>query len=165
MSEDDTYVEYEMVYHHDYPQNVIYETDIRRGNGSVACIAGETSSTTDEERLYLNTHKVCTYKSVLGNQYIIYCYCYPGKTKQLYLGYAPVHFITASDGTRHVILGPKCEFRETASQWSNSFRNFTSCARIISMDCKNGHLWITWLNSDNSVYYYFHIQAKDLVGE
>ena len=91
--------------------------------------------------------------------------CYPGKTKQLYLGYARVYFVSDPDDVRHAVLGPKCEFRETASQWSSSFGNFTSCARIISMDCQNGHLWITWLNANNNSYYYFHIQAKDLVGE
>ena len=165
ITEDDTFQSFEMCYHHDFPQNVIYETNLQRGNSTVACIERETSSTTDEKRLYLNTHKICTYKSAAGNQYLIYCYCYPGKTKQLYLGYARVYFVTGPDGARHAVLGTKCEFRETADQWSNSFSNFTSCARIISMDCKNGHLWITWMNADNDRYYHFHILAKDLVGE
>ena len=35
----------------------------------------------------------------------------------------------------------------------------------ISMDCKNGHLWITWMNSDNQFYYSFHIKAEDLIGD
>ena len=165
ITEDDTFQNFEMADHHDFPQNVVYETNLQRGNSTVACIKRETSSTTDEQRLYLNTHKICTYKSSAGNQYIIYCYCYPGKTKQLYLGYAQVYFVTGPDDVRHAVLGPKCEFRETAAQWSSSFGNFTSCARIISMDCKNGHLWITWMNEDNSTYYYFHILAKDLVCE
>jgi len=30
---------------------------------------------------------------------------------------------------------------------------------------KNGHLWITWMNADNTKYYAFHILVKDLVGE
>ena len=165
ITEDDTFQNFEMCDHHDFPQNVIYETDLKRAHKSIARINDATSSTTDEQRLYLNTHKICLYKSAAGNQYLIYCYCYPGKTKQLYLGYARVYFVTGPDGARHAVLGTKCEFRETADQWSNSFSNFTSCARIISMDCQNGHLWITWMNADNSSYYYFHILAKDLVGE
>ena len=64
------------------------------------------------------------------------------------------------------MLGPKCEFRKTEDQWSESIANcFASCSRIISMDCCAGHLWITWMNEDNSVYKYFHILAKDLVWE
>ena len=105
-----------MYHHHDSPQNVIYETDLKRSHKSIARINDETSSTTDEQRLYLNTYKIRLYKSVAGNQYIIYCYRYPGKTKQLYLGYARVYFVTGPDGVRHAVLGPKCEFREPANQ-------------------------------------------------
>ena len=92
-----------------------------------------------------------------------YCYCYPGKKKQLYLGYAPITI----DANNKVHLMTKCEFKspDTSENWGDSFGEFTSCARIISMDCKKGHLWITWLNATDSSYKCFHMQAKDLVGE
>ena len=144
------------------PQNMIYTTELTTGTACPTnCNCTRTAGEYGLTQLYKNTHKCCVYEAPSGKQYIIYCYCYPGKTKQLYLGYAPCWI----DANYKVTLGPKCEFRETASQWSNSFGNFTSCARIISMDCKNGHLWITWMNADDTEYYYFHIKAKDLVGE
>ena len=115
----------------------------------------------DTDQPYKNTHKCCVYEASSDNQYIIYCYCHPGRTKQLYFGYAACWV----DSSYKVRLGPKCEFRETSSQWSSSFSNFTSCARIVSLDCKNGHIWITWMDANDSGYYYFHILAKDLVGE
>ena len=143
------------------PQNMIYTTELTTGSACpVTCSCSRTAGEYKTTQLYKNTHKCCVYETN-GNQYIIYCYCYPGKTKQLYLGYARCWI----DSNYKVQLGPKFEFRETASPWSNSFSNFTSCARIISMDCRNGHLWITWMSADDSSYYYFHIRAKDLVGE
>ncbi len=165
LSEDDTYQAFEMSENHDYPQNVIYTTTLQRGYNAVIGIEKATNATAKEKCLYLNTHKICVYESDLGNKYLIYCYCYPGKSKQLYLGYAPVYFAKDSSDIKHVMLGTKIEFRENKNQWSNSFSNFTDCSRIISMDCRNGHLWITWMNADNSKYYYFHIQAKDLIIE
>ena len=38
-------------------------------------------------------------------------------------------------------------------------------ARIISMDIRKNHLWITWMNSDNTKYYYFHILMNNLIQE
>ncbi len=142
-----------------WAQNVIYMTDVVRGYGSACNLANTTKE--DLYRFYLNTHKICTDITNPDSKYIFYCYCYPGKTKQLYLGYAQYSF----DSNNRITLGPKFEFRASASQWSSSFGNFTSCSRIISMDCKNGHLWITWMNADNTKYYAFHILVKDLVGE
>ena len=141
------------------PQNIIYTTDITWGNGT-ACDLADTSKE-DSKRFYLNTHRICTDVTNSDCKYLFYCYCYPGKKTQLYLGYARYYF----DSNNRILLGPKCEFRASASQWSDSFGNFTSCSRIISMDCKNGHLWITWMNADNTKYYAFHILVKDLVGE
>lgn len=64
----------------------------------------------------------------------------------------------------------KYEFRASQEPWSDSFDFFRYCARIVSLDCKNGHLWITWVDDGYQVgdlcrYNYFHILAKDLVGE
>ena len=146
-------------FNYDWLQNIIYSTDFDRASGS-ACDLTNTSKS-DLYRLYLNTHRVCTDITNPNSKYIFYCYCYPGKTKQLYLGYASYYF----DSNNRILLGPKFEFRASASQWSDSFGNFTSCSRIVSMDCKNGHLWITWMNADNTKYYAFHILVKDLVGE
>lgn len=143
----------------DWIQNVIYVTPYRRANGSY--VDASDTSKSQEYRLYQNTHRMCKYISSEGNKYVIYCYCYPGKAKQLYLGYARC-WINAQN---KIMLGPKIEFRDSEEQWSNSFGDFTSCSRIISMDCRAGHLWITWMNEDNTRYYYFHILAKDLVGE
>ena len=140
------------------PQNMLYCTHITRGT-DVANV--RNFSATDDKRLYLNTHKICTYKSQkTGYEYLFYCYCYPGKTKQLFLGYAP-YYIDKSDNY-NVVLLTKTEFRD---QNGDSFGNFTSCSRIISMDCRNGQLWITWMNKDNSLYCVFHIKAEDLIGD
>ena len=63
------------------------------------------------------------------------------------------------------------EFRAGSEQWSDSFGDFTVCSRIVSMDCKNGNLWITWLddglrfNGELCRFNYFYIKAKDLIGE
>ena len=142
------------------PENMIYvATDVNFAAGDACSL--ENTSKSDLYRLYLNTHRICTDIADPDCKYIFYCYCYPGKTKQLYLGYARYSF----DSEDRIVLGPKCEFRASDSQWSDSFGNFTSCSRIFSMDCKNGHLWITWMNADNTKYYAFHILVKDLVGE
>lgn len=144
----------------DWAQNVIYIAPYSRASGNY--VNASNTSKGQEYRLYQNTHRMVRYVSSTGNKYIIYCYCYPGKEPQLYLGYAQYWI----DSANKIMLGPKCEFRRTANQWSESIANcFTSCSRIISMDCRAGHLWITWMNEDNSEYRYFHILAKDLVGE
>ena len=63
--------------------------------------------------------------------------------------------------------------------WGDSFGAFTECSRIISMNLKNGHLWITFMKdtgidaTDQSAedkqaagcYRCFHILAKDLIQE
>ncbi len=140
----------------DDPQNMIYTTG-GIWSHALSCSHGLYGT----YGLYDNTHKCCVYMSSTGSQYIIYCYCYPGMKKRLYLGYA----MCSVDKDYKVQLGTKYEFRANSSQWSESFSNLNSCSRIISMDCRNGHLWITWVNADDSEYYYFHICAKDLVGE
>lgn len=139
-----------------YPQNIIYNTSITRANGSAVDSINTTAL--GDRRLYLNTQNIVTYTTNSGHRYFIYAYCYPGKSKQLYLGFAPYII----DADNHVRLLTKSEFRDNNG---NSFGNFTSCSRIISMDLKNNHLWITFMNADNSCYYYFHIKASDLVGE
>ena len=144
----------------DWVQNVIYVTPYARENRNY--VNAKDTSKGQEYRLYQNTHRMCTYTGESGTKYLIYCYCYPGKEPQLYLGYAS-YWINAQN---KIMLGLKCEFRKSSEQWSESIANcFTSCSRIISMHCRAGHLWITWMSKDNSAYYYFHILAKDLVGE
>ena len=105
-------------------------------------------------RLYLNTQKMCVYKN-----YIIYAYCYPGKSKNsnhLYIGYVP--YIITSDARLRLLT--KTELKN-----ENDESFIEDCSRIISLDCKNGHVWLTYMNSDNSTYKYFYIKASDLVGE
>ncbi|MGX8716828.1 MAG: hypothetical protein ACSW8C_02440 [bacterium] len=152
-----------------WAQNTIYVTGLQRGNGPVGFTNTEKS---DEYRLYLNSHKIVPYTSPSGKHYMIYAYCYPGKKEHLYLGYAQ-YFI---DSNYRVRLLSQTEFRDASG---NSFGNFTHCSRIISMDLKNGHLWITfvkdtgWDATGQSIdvkqkagcYYYFHILASDLIQE
>lgn len=133
-----------------YAQNVIYNIPLIRGREGKDV---SNTSVTDDKRLYLNTQMMVPYFAASGQKYFIYAYCYPGHSRELHLGYAPFMI----DDDDHVRLLPKSEFRP--------FGNFTSCSRIISMDLKNGHLWITFMNSDSTAYYAFHISAKDLVGE
>ena len=91
---------------------------------------------------------------------IIYAYCYPGKGNgqgnHLYIGYAP--YVIESNVQLRLLT--KTEFKDAGG---NSF--ITDCSRIISLDCKNGHVWLTYMNSDNTAYKYFYIKASDLVGE
>ena len=79
----------------------------------------------------------------------------------------------------HIVkLLTQTEFKESGSSgWGDSFGDFTDCSRIISMDLKNGHLWITFLkdsgvDANNGTaddkkaaahYNYFHILASDLI--
>lgn len=150
------------------PQNMIYTTGkIYSPNSCSVDCSCYSSSYVDygEKQLFKNTHKCVVYKAASGTQYLIYCYCYSGKTKQLYLGYAPIY--VKNDKVR---LLTKYEFRASEELWSESFDNFRYCTRIVSLDCKKGHVWITWVDDgclygNACSYNYFHILAKDLVGE
>lgn len=137
----------------EYAQNVIYSTNV----DSWSATSVDTSSN-DSKRLYLNTQKMCVYNKGSQN-YIIYAYCYPGKSgkgNHLYIGYAS--YVITSDARLRLLT--KVEFKDTDD---NSF--ITDCSRIISLDCKNGHVWLTYMNSDNTNYKYFYIKASDLIGE
>ncbi len=127
--------------------NVIYKTDTPSKNA----VSVTNTSSDNSRRLYLNTQKMCVYKN-----YIIYAYCYPGKSNHLYIGYAP--YAITSDARLRLLT--KTEFKD---QNGDSF--ITGCSRIISLDCKNGHVWLTYMNEDNTSYQYFYIKAADLVGE
>ena len=148
-----------------FAQNRIYITDGNRASGTFVDI--NDTSKTDLYRLYLNSHKMVPYTSPSGRHYLIYAYCYPGKKKHLYLGYAQ-YFV---DANHEVRLLTKIEFKEAGnSGWGDSFGGFTNCDRIISMDLRGGHLWITFMGNENSQgdtsgYYYFHIKASDLIKE
>ena len=164
-----------------FAQNTIYVTELQRGNGTCVSIKNENTSTepkSDLYRLYLNSHKIVPYTSPTGNHYMIYAYCYPGKKEQLYLGYAQ-YFIDSDHRLRVV---SQTEFKDASS--GNSFGDFTHCSRIISMDLKNNHLWITFVKDTGwdvndtetrkfteeekqkaGAYYYFHILASDLIQE
>jgi hypothetical protein len=126
------------------PENIIYHTNISMGNASVA-------TTTSSATLYKSTHKLVVY-----NNYIIYAYCYPGKTQQLILGVVRY----AIDASHNVHLLTKVDFKDANS---NSFGNLTDCSRILFMDVKGNHLWITWMSADNTKIYHFHINPQDLI--
>lgn len=135
-------------------QNMIYSTNV----GSWTATSVTDTSSNDSERLYLNTQKMCVYSKGSKN-YIIYAYCYPGKSgkgNHLYIGYAP--YVITSDARLRLLT--KVEFKDTDD---NSF--ITDCSRIISLDCKNGHVWLTYMNKENTSYKYFYIKASDLIGE
>lgn len=150
------------------PQNVIYTTGKTSFQDSCSLLCNCYSKSYvgyGEKQLFKNTHKCVVYKAASGAQYLIYCYCYPGKTKQLYLGYARI-FVENNKAR----LLTKCEFRASEEPWRESFGDFRYCSRIVSLDCKNGHVWITWVDDgcrsgDLCQYNCFHILAKDLVGE
>lgn len=137
------------------PQNVIYSTNVTFTTSSNVLGVGYKP-----EQLYYNTHKICTYTSGGGRKYIIYCYCYPGKERRLYLGYASYVVRKNSKGFYKVCLLTKTE--KCISK---------TCNRIFHMDCRKGHLWITWIggkdqkNNDDSTYYYYHIKADELIQE
>lgn len=144
------------------PQNILYCTDLNRATSDVLAFNGGAGS--DRNRLFLNTHKICTYKSPkIGVDYLLYCYCcyHPDKLiRQLVLGYAPYYI--DKDNDYNIVLLTKTEFRDKNG---DRFGWFPNCSRIISMDCKNGHLWITWMRSGDVYYYVFHIKAEDLIGD
>ena len=143
-----------------YAQNRIYVTDFKRESGNFVDI--NDTSKTDLYRLYLNTHKMVPYTSPSGKHYLIYAYCYPGKKKYLYLGYAPYYI----DSNHEVRLGTKFEFKKSGdSGWGETITGLDSCSRIHSMDLKNGHLWITYGISDDTSCRCFHIRVSDLIRE
>ncbi|MDR0755451.1 MAG: hypothetical protein LBE99_00855 [Puniceicoccales bacterium] len=111
-----------------------------------ATIGDATSAST----LYKNTHMF-----VVCGEYIIYAYCYPGGGKGLILGVA--RYAIGSD--KHVRLLTKREFVDSSG---NSFGNLTECTRIISMDAKNGHLWITFVKGSSS-WFHFHAFVDDII--
>jgi hypothetical protein len=106
--------------------------------------------TTSANTLYKNTHMF-----VICGEYIIYAYCYPGGGKGLILGVARY----TMDSSKHVRLLTKREFVDSSG---NSFGNFTECTRIISMDAKNGHLWITFVKGI-STWCHFHAFVDDII--
>lgn len=136
--------------------NTLYVTDVVGGNSSA--VSSSNTSAADLQRLYLNTQNIVSYTAASGRTYMIYAYCYPGKARRIYLGYAPY----VIDSTSHIRLYTKREFRDKSG---NTFGDFNDCSRIISMDLKNNHLWITFMNGNSTAYRYFHIKASDLVGE
>ncbi|MDR2396743.1 MAG: hypothetical protein LBD69_02740, partial [Puniceicoccales bacterium] len=111
-----------------------------------ATVGDATSAST----LYKNTNMF-----VVCGEYIIYAYCYPGGGKGLVLGVA--HYTL--DANKHVHLLTKREFVDSSG---NSFSHLTECTRIISMDAKNGHLWITFVKGISN-YYYFHAFVDDII--
>lgn len=146
------------------PQNIIYSTG--KTSFSQACSLYCTCYTGNYEykdkQLFKNTHKCCVYTASSGNQYIIYAYCYPGKTKKCYFGYARC----IVDSNYKVQLLSKTEFSK--GSWGESIDKMNYCDYIVSLDCRGAsgdeHIWLTWRHGD-STYYIFHIKAKDLVGE
>lgn len=157
-----------------WAQNTIYVTGLKRGSGD--CVGIDENSKGDINRLYLNSHKIVPYTSPTGKHYMIYAYCYPGKKEQLYLGYVQ-YFVDKDNAVR---LLTKMEFKSsTEDDWGDSFGDLVHCSRIISMDLKNDHLWITFIkDTDTEVavdndsekkaagcYRYFHILVKDLIQE
>lgn len=154
-----------------WAQNVIYVTNHRRWNRELVSITNLEKD--DSYRVYLNSHKIVPYTSRSGKHYIIYAYCYPGKKQSIYLGYAQYYI----DSNRLRLLS-KTEFKEAedGGAWGDSFGDFASgCTRIVSMDLRNGNLWITFLKETNvyttdhatedAQYFYFHILAEDLIQE
>jgi hypothetical protein len=113
---------------------------------TTATVGEATSAST----LYKNTHMF-----VVCGEYIIYAYCYPGGGKGLVLGVA--HY--ALDSNKYVHLLTKREFVDSSG---NSFGNLTECTRIISMDAKNGHLWITFVKG-TSTWCHFHAFVDDII--
>ena len=161
-----------------WAQNTIYVTGLQRGLGE--CVSIINTAKPDANRLYLNSQKIVPYTSPTGKHYMIYAYCYPGKKEHLYLGYAQ-YFIDSQGCLR---LLSQTEFKDGDPKNGDgptydSFGDFTRCSRIISMDLKNNHLWITfvkdtgWDATEQSqevrqkagCYYYFHILASDLIQE
>jgi len=144
------------------PQNIIYSTG-KTTDQSCSTTCGCYSNTYadyGDKQLFKNTHKLVAYTSKSGNKYIIYCYCYPGKSKQLVLGYAPYYI---SNNKVHLLTKMEVAPPPTNNVYVEG--GFASCSKIKFMALKNGQLWIQWINADSTKEYSFHIAAKDLVGE
>ncbi|MGX8716537.1 MAG: hypothetical protein ACSW8C_00935 [bacterium] len=123
-----------------WAQNKIYITGFTRCDGNFVSLSNTSKS--DLYRLYLNSHKMVPYTSPSGKHYLIFAYCYPGKKQHLYLGYAQ-YFI---DSDYRVRLLTKTIFKAAGNDgWGDSFGSFTDCSRILAMDLKEGHLWITFI--------------------
>ena len=145
-----------------YPNNVLYITDTERGweyGDSRACDVKNTTKA-DKYRLYNCTHKICAYKNGKTN-YIFYSYYYPGGGDgKIHFGYAPVN-IRPDNGVDFL----------TKVDLSDLVKNipFDKCTRIVSMDIKNGHLWLTWMNDTapnaEPKFYVFHALVKNILSE
>ena len=153
-----------------YPSDTLYSTILLQNcsswagtsNGNYISTARE-STKSDLYRSYLNTHKIVPYTSPSGKRYFIFAYCYPGKKTHAYIGYC-TYSINSSNfvhlNTKVILKSP-----DSGDNWGDSFSSLTDCSRIISLDVKNGYVWMSWMNADNSKYYYFYIKASDLIPE
>lgn len=143
----------------DWVQNAVYFTGAKRGEEKTT-VAGVSSTSDNKYQIHLNTHKMVPYHNASSNKnYFIFAYCCPDKAKQLYLAYA--QYIV--DSAHNVRLLTKIQFSK--GNWGNSLTGLTSCSRIISMDLVGDHLWICFMNSDNTKIHYFHCLAQDLINE
>lgn len=155
-----------------YPSDTLYTTPVAQENPFpnqfsttyVSSVSNDDSNNVfGRGSLYLNTHKIVHYTSPSGRKYFIFAYCYPGKKTHAYIGYCSYSF----DNSNFVHLNTKVILKSPNSgdEWGDSFSWLTDCSRIISLDVKNDHLWMTWMSGNNSTYYYFHIKASDLIQE
>jgi hypothetical protein len=91
----------------------------------------------------------------IGNNRIVFAYCCPSQSKSLVLGIAQYRL---TNGALRVLFQ-----KEFANGEDDSLgNNLADCSRIISMEAKAGHLWITFMSAENTTYYYFHVRTKDL---
>ncbi len=134
------------------PQNVLYVTNVDWSS----IVSSEGNPSTSLYTLYKCTHKMVTY-SYDGSKYLIYAYCYPGKTKQCILGYAQYEF--DSNGKFRLLMK-----REFCDKSGSSFYPLNDCARIIDMTYRDSELWITWVTADECSVKYFHIRPSSFIG-
>ena len=144
-----------------YPSDTLYNTTLVQNNNTIA--SAENTSKSDFYRLYLNSHKIVPYTSPSGKKYFIFAYCYPGKKTHLYIGYCTYYI----DNLNFVHLGTKVVLKspDDGEEWGDSFSYLTDCRRIISLDIKDGEVWLTWMSANETLYYFFHIKASDLISE
>lgn len=138
---------------------ILYRTSIIVGNAEPKNDNNEMKGST-LNTLYRNTHAICFYKD-----YMFYAYCYPGRAQRLILGYAP-WWISDNPDDQHpqFHLGTKINFVKTDGSSFCSEAN--NCSRILSLECRNGHVWIIWASQESSsgvTFYYFHAKAEDLI--
>ena len=138
----------------DWVQNSIYITEAERSKDKTTINGGDALW-----QIHFNSHKMVAYHASSGRNYFIFAYCYPNKKKQLYITYAPYYV----DADHNVRLLTKTQL--SSGDWGDSFGDLTSCSRIISMDLVGEHLWICFMNADETEVHYFHCLAKDLVCE